>query len=476
MTIRNFNFSVRNLSPRTAQVTIYRTTAETSAPAALTTTQLDNLAYSFSTGVLSGLPAGWQQAQVEVDVTTTTALFYSYDIAVSESAYNGTQTFSNIGSPEGRISFGNDIQSDNFVASTSGWRIERDTGDAEFSNVDVRGASTVDSSTIGGDAAVGWSFISSDDRLGGALVSTGNVNGQGVAEVSTPTEWIAASVVDLAGFTASGQQGNFALQGRMTDGTDGAAVSDFTDSTLDFTLTFQYNDASGDILSSEVQTYTYSRDDFIFFSFGGTLLNFVNFSELNSITIPSGAETVSVLVNFSFSAGSNWGLLELDDTDPRYAALIPKSSRASAYVSSPNLSQFALEVSGGRGARINSIELFRGSATNVLTFGAEISGEETLYVQVSWDDVNDSGMDGSTNLQATIPFIKNTRASALAIYPGEDSDFSPRVISQPVYNRSNDYIGILSMSSLGTSLVISTTGAASNISNQRIRRIWSKLK
>ena len=43
MTIRNFNFSVRNLSPRSDTITIYRSAADTSAPLALTQTQRDNL-------------------------------------------------------------------------------------------------------------------------------------------------------------------------------------------------------------------------------------------------------------------------------------------------------------------------------------------------------------------------------------------------------------------------------------------------
>ena len=85
MTIRNFNLNIRRLSPRTQTLRIYRSAADTSAPAALTSTQLNALSYNFSTGALSGLPLGWQQTPVEILVTSTTALFYNYEITVTES-------------------------------------------------------------------------------------------------------------------------------------------------------------------------------------------------------------------------------------------------------------------------------------------------------------------------------------------------------------------------------------------------------
>ena len=96
MTIRNFNFSVRNLSPRSDTITIYRSMGETSVPAALTQAQRNNLSFNFSTRVLSGLPSGWQSTPVQVDVTTTSSLFYSYDISVSEASFGGTQTVTNL--------------------------------------------------------------------------------------------------------------------------------------------------------------------------------------------------------------------------------------------------------------------------------------------------------------------------------------------------------------------------------------------
>ena len=110
------------------------------------------------------------------------------------------------------------------------------------------------------------------------------------------------------------------------------------------------------------------------------------------------------------------------------------------------------------------------------SFGAEGGEEEMLYVQVSWLDTNDDGSGGLSNLQATVPFVKSNSDAAQAIHSEEPDTFTPIVTSAPIYNRSGDYVGVLSATSFFTSLTIHPTGAASNISEQRIRRIWSKLK
>ena len=41
------------------------------------------------------------------------------------------------------------LQSDNFVTGSAGWKIERDTGTAEFQDVTVRGTLNADDITVG---------------------------------------------------------------------------------------------------------------------------------------------------------------------------------------------------------------------------------------------------------------------------------------------------------------------------------------
>ena len=132
-------FEGRARPPRSRTIQLFRSIADTSVPAVLTTTELDALSYNFVTGVLSNVPMNWQITPAEITINNTTELFYSYEILVSEDEFGGSQTFTNIDTPVARINFGNDIQSDNFATGESGWRIERDTGNAEFANVTARG-------------------------------------------------------------------------------------------------------------------------------------------------------------------------------------------------------------------------------------------------------------------------------------------------------------------------------------------------
>jgi hypothetical protein len=62
---------------------------------------------------------------------------------------NGTVTAFEIVSG-GRIVMGADVQSNNYSAGSAGWRIERNSGNAEFNDVTVRGSIYSSSGTIGG--------------------------------------------------------------------------------------------------------------------------------------------------------------------------------------------------------------------------------------------------------------------------------------------------------------------------------------
>ena len=115
--------------------------------------------------------------------------------------------------------------------------------------------------------------------------------------------------------------------------------------------------------------------------------------------------------------------------------------------------------------------LFRGSESIVENYGGSLTTEETINVHVTWDDINDtSTVVGNT--QATVPFTVQPD-DILSEY---DSRTVPRTISPPIYNYVGDYVGVLAVTENQGQLQFQTTGAASNISNQRIRRIWSKFK
>jgi len=113
---------------------VYYTTAQASSPGTPSASD-----YNFSTGAFVGLSTGWQTQPVVVNITSTTALFWSarYRVTKAAGASTATVTFN---APVASVNFGTNIQSDNYVTGSSGWQIQRASGNAEFGNITARGA------------------------------------------------------------------------------------------------------------------------------------------------------------------------------------------------------------------------------------------------------------------------------------------------------------------------------------------------
>lgn len=111
---------------------VYYTQASASNPGTPTATS-----YNFTTGAFTGLTSGWQTSPVTVNITSTTALFWSSRFRVIEPPTGSpTVTFD---TPIASVNFGTNIQSDNYIAGSSGWQIQRASGDAEFNDITARG-------------------------------------------------------------------------------------------------------------------------------------------------------------------------------------------------------------------------------------------------------------------------------------------------------------------------------------------------
>lgn len=111
---------------------VYYTQASASNPGTPTATS-----YNFTTGAFTGLTSGWQTSPVTVNITSTTALFWSSRFRVIEPPTGSlTVTFD---TPIASVNFGTNIQSDNYISGSSGWQIQRSSGDAEFNNITARG-------------------------------------------------------------------------------------------------------------------------------------------------------------------------------------------------------------------------------------------------------------------------------------------------------------------------------------------------
>lgn len=94
--------------------------------------------YNFINGAFTGLTSGWQTTPVTVNITTTSALFWSSKYRITLASTDGTPTIT-FDTPIPSVNFGTNIQSDNYITGSSGWQIQRASGDAEFNNVFIRG-------------------------------------------------------------------------------------------------------------------------------------------------------------------------------------------------------------------------------------------------------------------------------------------------------------------------------------------------
>jgi hypothetical protein len=97
--------------------------------------------FNESTLVLGGLTSGWSESQPSVEISSLVIKEWSSKYKVEFDAQNNsTITFS---TPSGAFQVTDDLESDNYVANTSGWKLERDTGDIEVNSGLFRGDITV---------------------------------------------------------------------------------------------------------------------------------------------------------------------------------------------------------------------------------------------------------------------------------------------------------------------------------------------
>ena len=112
---------------------VYYSTASASSPGTPSASD-----YNFDTGIFTNLTSGWQTQPVVVNITSTTALFWSARYRITKGPTDSTATVS-FNAPIASVNFGTNIQSDNYITGSSGWQIQRASGNAEFNNVDIRG-------------------------------------------------------------------------------------------------------------------------------------------------------------------------------------------------------------------------------------------------------------------------------------------------------------------------------------------------
>lgn len=158
---------------------VYYQTIQSSAPSTPSATS-----YNVSTASFSGLTSGWALTQPQIDITDTSIKEWSSAFTVTIDGVTSAQTIV-FTTPSGAIQVAADLESDNYVADTSGWKIERDTGFAEFGSAAIRGTLTASQIQID-------NVTLDSDGSGNLIIASGGVD----------TTQIAANAISKAG-TAS---------------------------------------------------------------------------------------------------------------------------------------------------------------------------------------------------------------------------------------------------------------------------------
>jgi hypothetical protein len=97
--------------------------------------------FNESTLVLGGLSSGWSESQPSVEISSLLIKEWSSKYKVEFDAQNSSTII--FATPSGAFQVTDDLESDNYAANTSGWKLERDTGDIEVNSGLFRGDITV---------------------------------------------------------------------------------------------------------------------------------------------------------------------------------------------------------------------------------------------------------------------------------------------------------------------------------------------
>jgi hypothetical protein len=195
---------------------VYYQTIQSSAPSTPSATS-----YNVSTASFSGLTSGWALTQPQIDITDTSIKEWSSAFTVTIDGVTSAQTIV-FTTPTGAIQVAADLESDNYVANTSGWKIERDTGFAEFGSAAIRGTLTASQIQID-------NVTLDSDGSGNLIIASGGVD----------TAQLAANSVTKAGTTG---QAAFSLTAGSTK--DVTASITNCDSGSELLILFNYLAAS----------------------------------------------------------------------------------------------------------------------------------------------------------------------------------------------------------------------------------------
>lgn len=374
------------------------------------------------------------------------------------------------------ITFATDIQSDNFSSGSDGWQLERDTGDAEFNDVTIRGNSTVDSVTIGGDAAQNWAVSEANTNLGGVVGNNVVTNAllRDVTIVDNATGTYDIYNAELSAFA-------------LVSSTVATVKTDLTPVDLTFNITYQFLNSSNTILGTQSDSVTSTFADATFAHLSALNSSTISYSfdtsNLNDVIVPVNTEIVRILLSYNIPTTSNFTLSFVFSTAYEAFTLVSKPTNVSLFASSNDPDRFALEVRGGLGASIPSELIFDGDAGISLDAPAALrdAPDNAIFqLEVQWDSTA-TGVE-TRSLQVLFS-LKGTSAPDL---PTGTSISTRRQGIMPLFAGDSEYIGYLRIlynfeNTVRQIFIDRTvpnwvnTGYSSTVSNIRITKVWRKL-
>ena len=487
---------------------VYFTTAQENAPASPSATS-----YNFTTGVFTGLTSNWQTSPVTVNVTSTTDLYWRSRYLITEATLDGTQTIT-FTTPTSSINFGDDIQSDNFVTESEGWQIQRDSGNAEFNNVTIRGESTVDTTTIGGTAVL--RAIDTSGFSSSSILSDNNRTITTIRESYDiePTVGVNRFIMPRFGTVAvSSTFANF-IAGNAT------SADDFdTDAVLrGYYIAKVYDEDDSEVLSLNSDTETVpdygfsgfnSSGQYVSYFIQGSSADYPEWAE-NSFEVLSNYRRIEISIVTKVSSDSNWDFNVSSGTGG--GIIFPngsyfekdKETDAASYLAANDVDNYAALIEGGLGLRVPPALVFSGSAVNFAFTEGDFDREASMYiVQVHYANSNINDKDTLNNtieannqnqfilMQAAINPHSYKDTSELDSFSNVSASSSHMPsLCVPVYDNENNLVTTIVGNQSFTytaatdtmdfqgfdNFEIDNTGQASNISGVTIRAIWRRMQ
>ena len=422
--------------PRSVIRRVYLTDPQTIAPNNPSATSIN-----YATGAITGLlPNTWQATPPTVTITSTTLLYWSIDLQFTENTFGGTQTVTALGTASSSINFGTDIQSDSFVSGSAGWQIQRDTGNAEFNDINVRGEAESPNYTLTSEF--------NDSAL--AVFSS-----RSSSSLPTATQWNLTNGTDFFASVVSYSSWNDWTDNYLAVNSESPSVDDIIESFDSTTFKVSIGSASAEFIGTFVD---------------GSSIAYIQITSgpFNATGTPAASGSLS-LFNSVTADIAGWKVF----------------ANGSAHFG---------DVDIGRNASINPVEIFSGSSTTEISpivpgsvyivsmlynkgSSSNLPAVATFSVPYAVFDSDKSVLFSagvpSGSVSPSIPArLGETLFTASRVYSREDDVVCELVIRVPVNKEYED--GNTEIRYLDNAIQVRTENTTSGISNVRLVRLWRK--